>query len=438
MLRPGVRRRELLGWALYDFANSGYTTVVLTAVFNAYFVGVVAGGASWGTFVWTLAIAASSLIVALISPLLGAWADRHGARKQLLLLSTIGCVIATALLSMAGPGALVLAVVLVVFSNVCYCVGESVIASFLPDLAEPSAIGRVSGWGWGIGYFGGMLTLGLSLAWLLTAPSRQSTAAESVPTTMLITALVFALASLPSFALLRERRRPTAQSIAAHIEHGSAGNGAWAALVRSARSLDAYPDLRRLLVCMTSYQAGISVVIALAAVYAEQQMGFGQTDTMMLVFAVNIASAAGALGFGPLQDRIGHRRALALTLVGWVAMTMIAGLGSSRAHFWVAAVLAGLCIGSSQSCGRAMVGFMSPPNRIAEFFGLWSLAVRVAAIIGPITYGAVTWVSGGNHRAAILGTGVFFLLGLVLLKGVDVARGRAVALEPDRAERAQA
>ena len=425
-LNPGVRRRELLGWAFYDFANSGYTTVVLTAVFNAYFVGVVAGGASWATFAWTLTLAVSSLIVAVISPPLGAWADRSAARKRLLLITTLGCVVSTALLSSAGPGTLVVAVALVIASNVFYCIGESVIASFLPDLARPGAIGRVSGWGWGVGYFGGMLSLGLSLAWLLGAPERGATTAQAVPQTLLITALVFGLASLPTFLLLRERRSPSqAHSVQHNPPNGNAPS-AWAPLRSSLGSLALFPDLRQLLVCMTLYQAGIAVVIALAAVYAEQQMGFSQTDTMILVFAVNIASALGAFGLGAVQDRIGHRRALAFTLVGWVAMTVLAGLSTQRGHFWAAAVLAGLCIGASQSCGRAMVGVLSPAQRLAEFYGLWSLAVRIAAIIGPVTYGAVTWATDGNHRLAILATGLFFVAALVALRGVDIERGAAL------------
>ncbi len=419
-LRPGVQRREVLGWAMFDFANSGYTTVVLTAVFNAYFVGVVAGGADWATFAWTLAIAASSVIVAVLSPPLGVWADRRSARKKLLLVSTTGCVLATALLSGTGPGTIALAAALVIASNVCYCIGESLIASFLPELAKPDSIGRVSGWGWGLGYFGGMLTLGLALAWVLSAPSRGETAAQSVPHTMLITAVVFALAAVPTFLLLRER--PTGGD-AIRVTEARPSESTWRALQRSVASLKAYPDLRRLLICMTCYQAGIAVVIALAAVYAEQQMGFTQTDTMLLVFAVNIAAALGAFGFGPLQDRIGHRRALAITLIGWVAMTLIAGLGTSKGQFWAAAVLAGLCIGASQSCGRAMVGLLSPEARLAEFFGLWSLAVRVAAVIGPITYGAVTWATAGNHRLAILVTGLFFVAALAVLRTVDVERG---------------
>jgi UMF1 family MFS transporter len=181
------------------------------------------------------------------------------------------------------------------------------------------------------------------------------------------------------------------------------------------------------LACAVAYQAGISVVIALAAVYAEQVLGFKQTQTMLLIFLVNIASAVGAFAFGYWQDRIGHRRALAVTLVGWIVMTILAVLATEATLFWVAAVVAGLCMGSSQTAGRAMAGAFAPALRLAEFFGLWTFAVRLAAIIGPMTYGVVTLLSGGNQRLAILSTGVFFVIGLLILAKVNVPRGVAAA-----------
>ncbi len=424
MLRPGVRKREVLGWAFYDFANSGYTTVVITAVFNAYFVGVITDGAPWGTLAWTATLAVSSLLVAVLAPVIGAWADARTARLRVLLASTIGCVVTTAALSVTGPDTLLLTVILVIVSSVCFGLGESTIASFLPDLAEPSAIGKISGWGWGLGYFGGMLTLGLSIAWLMSSPGRGMTAAQSVPQTMLITAIIFGLSSIPTFALLRERGARGAL-VSRHV----AGERTGSTFRASLAALRHLPDLHRLLWCTVLYQSGISVVISLAAVYASQQMGFNQVDTMLLVFAVNIASAAGALAFGPFQDRSGHVRALAVTLIGWVLMTLLAGLGESRTTFWVAAALAGLCMGASQSGGRAMVGLLAPPERLAEFFGLWSLAVRVAAIVGPLAYGLITWASDGQHRLAIMSTGVFFLGGLWVLRGLDIERGRKAALQ---------
>ncbi|GAA4323115.1 MFS transporter [Pigmentiphaga soli] len=420
-LNEGVRPREVFAWSLYDFANSGYTTVVLTAVFNAYFVGVVAGNASWATLAWTATLSLSYLIVMVAMPGLGAWADARAAKKRLLALSTAGCVAATAALAWAGPGGLWIAVPAIIVSNVCYSIGESVVAAFLPELARPEALGRVSGWGWSFGYFGGMLTLGLSLAVVISAQARGQGAAEFVPLTMLLTAGVFALASLPVFALLRERAQP--RPGAARPQGIGAVLRRLAASLREAR---AFPDFRMLLLCGVFYQAGIAVVITLAAVYAEQVMRFSQSQIMMLVFLVNIAAAAGAFAFGFVQDRIGHRAALGATLAGWIAMVLIAYATRSAAGFWVAATLAGLCMGSSQSAGRAMTGALAPSARLAEFFALWTFATRLASIVGPLTYGAVTWITAGNHRLAILVTGVFFLAGLAVLARIDMRRGEAL------------
>lgn len=421
-LNEGVRKREVFAWAMYDFANSGYTTVVLTAVFNAYFVGVVAGNAEWATLAWTTSLAVSCAIVMLTIPTLGAYADLRAAKKRLLAFTTTGCVLTTLALALVGSGDVTLAVIAIILSNSFYAYGESLIAAFLPELARNDALGRVSGWGWSFGYFGGMLSLGLSLAYVLWAQGQGIPAAEFVPVTMIITAAVYGSASLVTFALLTERAVP--QPVAA------ADGGLRASLRRLAqtwRNARRYRDFVWLLACTASYQAGIAVVIALAAVYAEQVLGFKQAQTMALVFLVNVASALGAFGFGYLQDSVGHKRALALTLAGWVVMVVLAYLATSAPLFWVAAVIAGLCMGASQSAGRALTGVFAPPKHLAEFYGLWTFAVRLAAIIGPVTYGLVTWWTSGNHRLAILSTGMFFVLGLLLLKPVDVARGRQAA-----------
>ncbi len=421
LLNEGVRKREVFGWAMYDFANSGYTTVVLTAVFNAFFVGVVAGGAPWATLAWTLALAASNAIVMLTMPALGAFADLRAAKKWLLAACTAGCVVTTAALALVGPGDLWLAVVAIVLSNVFYSYSDALNAAFLPELARPDALGRVSGWGWSFGYFGGMLALGLSLGYVHWAQGQGQSVTEFVPVTMLITAGIYALAAIVTFAVLPERAMPQADA-------GHRG------LVDSVRRLaHTWAEARRfrdfawLLACAVFYQAGIAVVIALAAVYAEQVLGFEQTATMLLVFLVNLAAAGGAFAFGYWQDRIGHRRALGVTLGGWVLMTVLAYFATGPGLFWAAAVVAGLCMGSSQSAGRALAGLFAPAARLAEFYGLWTFAVRLSAIVGPVTYGLVTLVTAGNHRVAILSTGLFFVVGWWLLARIDVARGTAAA-----------
>ena len=426
-LNPGVRLREVFGWAMYDFANSGYSTVVITAVFAAYFVGGVADGADWATLAWTSGLSLSYLIVMLTMPGLGAWADHVAGKKRLLMWVTAGCVLSTAALSLVGPGQVALALCILVLSNTFYSYGESLTASFLPELAKPEAMGRVSGWGWSLGYIGGMLTLGVCLAYVLAAQARGESGSQFVPVTMLITAAVYGAATWVTFALLREHSpaRPEApvQSVAQSLRR----------LRQTLRDALPYRDFTQLLACAVAYQGGVAVAITLAAIYAEQVIGFQPQETMVLIFVLNIAAFVGALVFGHVQDRLGHKLTLSLTLLGWVATCFIAALSTDKATFWWAAGIAGFCMGSSQSSGRAMAGLMVPPQRLGEFFGLWTFAIRLASILGPLMYGLITWLSDGNQRLAIGATSLLFVLGLVLLMPVNVERGRRTALGPSPA-----
>jgi UMF1 family MFS transporter len=417
-LKAGVSRREVLAWAFYDFANSGYTTVVLTAVFAAYFVGTVAGGASWATFAWTLGLSISHLIVMVTMPLLGAWADRYAGKKRLLWFSTAGCVVATALLATVEPQAIYWALFLIIISNVCFGWGESLIAAFLPELAKPEAMGRVSGWGWSFGYVGGMFTLGLCLYYVLSAQAQGVPATEFVPVTMVITALVFAAAATISLWGLNEK-----SSAQASKPITSTQSGVFKKLLQTWRQAQTLPSFVGFMWCTVAYQGGVAVAITLAAIYAEQEIGFLPQEIMVLIFVLNIAAALGAGVLGYAQDVFGHKRALSLTLIGWVLTCVIAALATSKEVFWWAAVLAGLCMGSSQSIGRAMAGMLSPYSHRAQYYALWSFATRLASIVGPISYGLITWAMGGNQRWALVSTSLLFLLGLYLLRKVDFKLG---------------
>lgn len=429
-MNPALRNaqpREIWAWAMYDFASSGYTTVVITAVFSAYFVSVVSGNAPWATFAWTTALAVSAGLVMLTAPFLGAYADARAAKKKLLLISTVGCVLGTAGLALAGPGTIFIALAFIILSSYFFGSGENLIAAFLPELADSRHLGKVSGWGWSLGYLGGLVVLGLCLAYVTAAQGRGDEAAQFVPVTMLITAGMFALASLPTFLILRERAQPQAAPSALWSQ-------AFGRLRRTLREAHRYGDMRRLMVCIVFYQAGIQAVITLAAIYAQQAMKFTTQDTIMLIFMVNITAAIGAFGFGYLQDRLGHVKTLAITLIGWLVMIVLAWAAEGRALFWVAANLAGVCLGSSQSAGRVLVGLLSPLSRRAEFYGLWGLAVKLSSILGPTTYGLITWLTSGNHRLAMLITGSYFIIGLIILAGIDVKRGQKAAALDDASD----
>jgi UMF1 family MFS transporter len=421
-LNPGVAKREVFAWAMYDFANSGYTTVVLTAVFNAYFVSVIAQGAAWATFAWTATLAVSYLAVMVLGPIIGAYADANACKKRLLMLMTLGCVCATGGLYFAHAGNIGLAVTLVIVSNFCYAMGENLTAAFLPELARPDALGKVSGWGWSLGYVGGLVALGLCLWWITHAEQQGIATRDAVPATNLITALVYLGGALITFAWLKERATPASNGASSGV------HGAWTRLGHTLRKLSRYRDLLAMFVCGALYQAGVATIITLAAIYAQEVMGFKTKETLMLVLVVNVTACVGAFGFGYVQDAVGKKPALMLTLFVWLAMVGFAWFATTPGLFWVAANLAGIAMGSSQSAGRAMVAYFSPVTHAAEFFGLWGVATRFAAICGPLTYGAVSWLSGGNHRLAMLITGAFFVLAIVALTRVNEARGREVAM----------
>jgi MFS transporter, UMF1 family len=421
-LNPGVKKREVFGWAMYDFANSGFTTVVITAVYAAYFVGSIAGKAEWATFAWTLALSISYAIVMITSPSLGAYADMRAAKKRLLMISTAGCVLGTLALAFTGPGTVALAFCLIIIANMFYSYGETLTAAFLPELAKQESLGKVSGWGWSFGYFGGMLALGISLGYVIWAQGQGISADKFVPVTMIITAVIYGGSSLVTFKLLKERAQPNPSAL-----RESGLKASWHQLKSTFQQARKYQDFMTLLLCAVFYQGGVMVAISIAAIYAEQVIGFKQQETMVLIFVLNVAAAVGAFSFGYLQDRIGHKMGLGITLVGWMATCIIAALTTTKGGFWYAAALAGFCMGSSQSAGRAMAGMFAPRAQLAEFYGLWGFATRLASIIGPLTYGAITWMTSGNQRIAIASTTVLFAIGLVVLARIDMERGRAAA-----------
>ena len=424
---PLAPRREVFAWAMYDFANSGYTTVVLTTIFNAYFVGVVAGEASGfpaglGTLLWTVAVSVPNAVVLVSAPILGAIADHYAAKKRLLAITTIGCVVCTGLLALAGPGDVWLAMSLVVLSNLMFATGENLIAAFLPEISHQDDMGRVSAYGWALGYCGGLIVLGVCLAYVTWGQNHGLDATQYVPVTMLIVAVSFALAATPTFRWLKERAIPVSRG---HGEH--ALTIGFTRLRRTMAESRRFRDLWRFLMALTIYYCGINTVVVLAAVYAQEVMGFSTSDTIVLVMVVNVSAAVGALLFGQVQDRLGSVPTLAVTLLIWIAATTLAFWTDSREGFWLVANLVGMALGSSQASGRALIGQFSPKARAAEFFGLWGLAGKLAAIVGPLSYGLITYCTAGNHRLAILSTVLFFVVGLIILATVNESRGRAAA-----------
>ncbi len=417
---PPVRPYEIVSWAMFDFANSSYTTLIVTVAFSVYFTKlVVPAGRGDADFLWGLGIFVSNLLVMLGGPVLGAMADDMGRKKQFLFATYALCVLGTFALYRVLPGDVALGLSLFVLSNLGFSFGENLVASFLPEISTPANVGRISGFGWGFGYFGGLVCL--AAAWPRVKGGFVLANLGELRLAWVTTAAFFLVAALPTFLFLRERApRGPRRALGAYFAVS------FGRLRQTFRSLSLFRDLSVFLVAFFCFSAGLTTVIAFASIYAERTFGFEVGELFLLFIALQVCSAAGAFAFGAVQDRIGARKTIAISLVLWIVVVTGAALVPSKVGFWVVAVAAGLGIGSLQSASRGLVGLFAPVSKSAEFFGLWGLAGKGAYMIGPLVFGAVSSLSG-SQRLAILSTLLFFIAGLIVLFRVDERRGQAAA-----------
>jgi len=307
---------------------------------------------------------------------------------------------------------------LFVASFVGFSFGENLAGSFLPEISTPENIGKISGFGWGLGYFGGLLSLGLVFP--LLAGDFVVANLANLRLAWLATALFFLLAALPTFLFLKERAPRGTSTVLRYVRDG------FIRLGQTARSARHFSELVRFLCVFLLYSAGLTSVIAFAGIFAANTLGFSSRELIYLFIVLQLSSAGGAFVFGGLQDRLGAPRTIQVTLVLWILVCAGVYFVESKPAFWGVALFAGLGIGSLQSASRALVGLFAPPEKSAEFFGLWGLAGKTAYMIGPWIFGLIS--SGtGSQRIAMLSTASFFLLGLVGMGFVSEKRGLAAA-----------
>ena len=425
---PPARRREILAWAMFDFANSSYTTIVVTAVFGIYFTKLVAPPGK-GDLLWGTGLFIGNLIVLLLSPVVGAIADDSGRKKLFLAATYLTCVTGTALLYFVVPGRAGLGLLFFVVSFVGFSFGENLAGAFLPEISTPATIGKISGLGWGLGYFGGLLSLVLVRP--LLAGQFMPENVPNLRLTTLVTAAFFLVAALPTFLILKERAPRTSRPPLEYVRAG------FARLAESGRSVRRFSELVRFLSVFFVYSMGLTAVIAFAGIFAEATLGFTSGELISLFILLQLSSAGGAFFFGWLQDRIGAARTIQIALLLWVLVCIgawlcgdgrqvVLGSWTGKQLFWAVGLVAGLGIGSLQSASRGLVGLFAPLGKSAEFFGFWGLAGKGAYMLGPLVFGAIA-AATGSQRTAMLSTATFFVLGLVGMFFVDERRGRAEA-----------
>ena len=424
--KKDVKKSEIFGWAMYDFANSSYTTVVISFVYAAFFTGyIVPQDSEIRDTYWAIAIIISTVIAIVLSPLVGAICDYSGGKKKYLLISTLTCGVATGALALAGPGHLWLAIPLIAISNAAFMLGESFVASFLPDLADEDNMGLISGLGWGLGYFGGLISLALVYAYL-GDPSNMpvNDIVDRNQLSMVIIGLFYLVAAVPTFVLVKDRSKPRPGYEDASL--GVLMKAGLNELKESYHLVKQYKVLFQFFIAFMVYMAGLEVVIKFIGIYANDELSLSAGDLQWLFIILQISAAVGAVAFGFLESRLGAKSTVMLTLFWWIAAILaiyfldtLADVSGSDPNdvFLVIAVLAGSGIGSIQSSSRAVVGLLSPAERSAQMFGFWGMFMRLSIILG-MTFGPVSDAVG--RRTALLLVVAFFAVGAMLLARVPM------------------
>lgn len=400
---PPVKKREIFGWCCFDFANSAFTTIIITVVYAAYFQKVVAAGDARAEGWWGTALSVSQLVVIFAAPLVGAIADVTARKKALLFITMLICSLGTMALALVGTGEVWLALGLVVVANVAFSTGENLSGAFLPELSTPETAGRISGYGWSVGYLGGLLSLVLALVVI-----SGEHGGDRVPWTFLITGAFFLVASMPTFLLMRERARPLALG-----QGESFLSRAWGQLAAMRRDLPQHRQLAVFFIAMTVFLSGLTAVVGFAALFAINEIGMTQKQVITLFMVLQLAGVAGAWGFGLWQDRAGPKPALSGALILWIVVCVWAAFCRSVAEFYVLGVLAGIAMGALQSAARAVVSTLTPEGRQGEFFGYWGFFAKLAAVVGPLVFGWM--ISHFGYRPAIMANAVFFFVGLLIM-----------------------
>lgn len=401
-------RARIFSWTLFDFANTAFSVIIVTVIYSRYFTSHVAGGQRW---LWGLAVSLSMILTALLAPPLGAAADSSRHRKRFLVLFTLASVIATALMFYVHEGMIVFGMLLFVIANIGFEAGLVFYDAFLPSITTRQSYGRVSGYGFAMGYLGALVVL-----LIVDVMLPQSTHPEYffyLRLSFVVAAAFFFVFSLPLFFFVPEPPL-TRQFQGSYLKVGMRQS------FETFRSLfvrKEHPSVARFLVAFFIYNDGILTVIAFAAIFAEQVLQMSDRDIIIFFAIVQTSAILGSLVFGILTDKIGAKKTISITLVLWLGIVIGAYLVHSLMMFYVVATFAGAALGSSQSASRSLMALMTPKEREAEFFGFYDgLCGKASAVVGPLLYGIVADLS--NERIATLFIGLFFLAGLLVLQGV--------------------
>jgi MFS transporter, UMF1 family len=415
----GGDKRAIVSWALFDFAATPFSTLIVTFIYATYFTKAIASDPIHGTVLWSRAVSVTALIVALCSPLLGALADRGGYRKRILGVATLVCAAGSAALYWVLPGEVLLALGCVVVANIAFEFAAVFNNAFLPDIAPRARVGRLSGVGWASGYVGGLLALVVALVTLVQPATPwfgfSTEAGENIRATNLLVAIWFLVFSVPLFLWVPEDRSRVSPA-------GRVVADTFAQLKRTLTEIRKYRQIVRFLLARLIFNDGLVTVFAFGGIYAANTFGFTFEQVLEFAIVINVAAVIGAVSLGFLDDKIGGKQTIVISLFGLIGATVLAVLATSPAMFWIAGIGIGIFSGPNQAASRSLMARFVPPDAENEFFGFFAFSGKLTAFIGPFLLGLLTELSG-SQRVGVSVVVVLFIAGLGLLTLVDEREG---------------
>ena len=394
--------KEIISWSFYDFANQPYTTLIITFIYSAFFVNYIAPNETNGTFLWANAISITAICVGILSPILGAFADSGGYRKFFLIFFTILCSIFTALLYIPDSGDVFLALVLVILSNIAYELGTVFSNSYLIDLSNNKNVGRISGTAWGFGFVGGLIALFCALTFFdVNIPN-------DIKLINIFVAIWFLFFSLPAFFFLKDRKKEKLLMSNVILSFKS--------LKITFKEIYKYKKILNFLIARLFYNDGLITIFALGGIYAVGSLDFSMREVLILGVVLNIFAAIGSFTFGYIEDRIGVKNVINISLLILIFATLLAFIAPwtnfPKEIFWLAGVLLGTMIGPNQSCSRSFMSQIIPIEKKNEFFGFFALTGKATSFLGPLLFGIITTLH--SQQFALLSVVVFFILGYII------------------------
>ena len=434
-------KKEIFGWCMFDFANSAYTTVIITVVFSPIFTTLIVPVSddpgnpyALGNTLWALSLAISYVFCMFLGLFLGNMMDMFESKKKFLFFTYAFCIIFTAgLWFVSSPELYLVAFFFIIFSNLAFSLSENFISSFLPFLGPSKALGKISGYAWAIGYFGGLLSV--ILVKELVGDTKPENF-ESLRMVGPITALFFMLAGIPTFLFVKEPKLNISKTNQkkSHIKH------AFKELVNTFKSLKEYKDLSIFLVALFFSLASLYIVISFTFIFGKQVVKITDAQEVILFVLTQISAAAGSLIFGLLQSKFSALKSFMGTIMLWIVAILLVFFYAEitnvinsmfninitpQTTFLYFAVIAGSGLGAVQSSSRTIIGMFSPNSKSGEFFGLWGLSGKTAAAVGLF---AIAWLSNlFGLKNSFLIMVVFFILSLVLTFFVNEKRGIELA-----------